>query len=347
MGGCSGESPVRNSYHRRRMPNAMNSVTRTVKRRIIWSRIGYATSLLIIAIAAATLYRLLRDVDVEKVVAALHATSGRTILIAGIFVATGYVTLTLYDFFSLRTIGRRDVPYRIAALASFTSYSIGHTLGATVFTGGAIRLRIYSAWGLSIIEVAKIAFVTGLTFWLGNAFILGLGMAYAPEAAGAVSQLPPWLNRVIALTGLAVIVGYVVWLLPHPRVIGRDHWQITLPNARLTLAQIGIGVMDLSSGALAMYTLLPGEPRLDFVTVLVTFVMATLLGFLSHAPGSLGVFEAALLVGLPQLEKEGLLGSLVIFRTLYFILPFTLAVIILGIRELSLGARAATTSQAG
>jgi glycosyltransferase 2 family protein len=326
------------------MPNAMNSVTRTVTKRIIWSRIGYATSLLIIVVAAATLYRLLRDVDIEKVVAALRATSGRTILIAGIFVGTGYVTLTLYDFFSLRTIGRRDVPYRIAALASFTSYSIGHTLGATVFTGGAVRFRIYSAWGLSLIEVAKIAFVTGLTFWLGNAFILGLAMAYAPETASVVSQLPPWLNRTIALAGLAVIAGYVVWLAPRPRVFGSDQWQITLPNAKLTLLQIGIGVMDLSSGALAMYTLLPGEPSLDFVPVLVTFVMATLLGFLSHAPGSLGVFEAALLVGLPQFEKEGLLASLATFRLLYFILPFTLALLALGTREAVLGAKAATAA---
>jgi uncharacterized membrane protein YbhN (UPF0104 family) len=73
--------------------------------------------------------------------------------------------------------------------------------------------------------------------------------------------------------------------------------------------------------------------------------MATLLGFLSHAPGSLGVFEATLLVGLPQFEKEGLLASLVIFRMLYFILPFTLALLILGIRELSFGAKATTTSQ--
>jgi uncharacterized membrane protein YbhN (UPF0104 family) len=173
------------------MPSAMNVVTRTVDRKITWSRIGFAASLLIIVIAAVTLFRLLRDVDVNKVVAALQATSSRRVLIAGFFVLTGYATLTLYDFFSLRTIGRRDVPYRIAALASFTSYSIGHTLGATVFTGGAVRLRIYSAWGLSIMEVAKIAFVTGLTFWLGNAFILSLGMAYSPEAASAVSQLPP------------------------------------------------------------------------------------------------------------------------------------------------------------
>ncbi|WP_204271881.1 hypothetical protein, partial [Escherichia coli] len=41
-----------------------------------------------------------------------------------------------YDLFALRTIGRGDVPYRIAALAGFTSYSVGHNVGASVLTGG-------------------------------------------------------------------------------------------------------------------------------------------------------------------------------------------------------------------
>ena len=83
-----------------------------------------------------------------------------------------------------------------------------------------------------------------------------------------------------------------------------------------------------------MYTLLPSDPSIGFITVLMTFVIATLLGFLSHAPGSLGVFDAAMLVGLPQFEKEQLLASLLIFRVLYFILPLFLAVLVLGIREL-------------
>jgi len=320
------------------MLDATNVITRALKQRIGWNRIGLAISLLIIVMSSVTLFRLLRDIDVEKVLAAVRATSFQTILIAGGFVAIGYVTLTFYDFFSLRTIGRKEVPYRIAALASFTSYTIGHNIGATVFTGGVVRFRIYSAWGLSIIDVAKIAFVTGLTFWLGNAFLLGIGVAYSPELASAIDQLPPWLNRVIALAGLAVIVGYLTWLRQRPRVIGRDEWQIVLPNARLTLVQIGIGILDLGSSALAVYTLLPAQPAIEFIALLVTFVFATLLGFLSHAPGSLGVFDAAMLIGLPQFEKEELLASLLIFRVLYFVLPLFLAVLVLGIRELWLSA---------
>jgi glycosyltransferase 2 family protein len=314
-----------------------NGITGAVPARV-WSGIGVAIGLLIVVIAGAALFRLLRDIDLDEVVAALRAKSVRELVIAGAFVLAGYVTLTLYDFFALRTIGRNAVPYRIAALAGFTSYAIGHNLGATVFTGGAIRFRIYSAWGLSIIDVAKIAFVTGLTFWLGNAFLLGFGMSYAPVAASAVNQLPAWVNRGIGLSGLMFIVGYLIWLMPRPRAVGRSDWRIVLPGLRLTVVQIGIGVLDLTLGALAMYMLLPDRPAIDFITVLVIFVTATLLGFLSHAPGSLGVFEAAMLVGLPLFQKEGLLASLLIFRLLYFVFPLFLAALLLSLRELRLAA---------
>jgi uncharacterized membrane protein YbhN (UPF0104 family) len=303
------------------------------RRRNGWHKIGVAIGLVIVAFALVTLFRLLRDIEIDKVVAALRLTSPSHILAAGGFVAASYVTLTFYDFFSLRTIGRRDVPYRVAAMTSFISYTIGHNLGATVFTAGAIRFRVYSAWGLCVADVVKIAFVTGLTFWLGNAFVLSAGMLWAPEPASAITQLPPWINRAIALFGLMVIASYVLWLLPKPRTIGRAGWQITLPRARLTLLQIGIGVLDLTAGSLAMYALLPANPAIDFVTVLVIFVTAALLGFLSHAPGSLGVFEAAMLLALPQFQKEELLASLLIFRVLYFMLPLCAAVLLLSARE--------------
>src|SRR5882672_7448722 len=166
------------------MLNASRALARTVDLKIGWNRIGIVISLLIVAIAAVTLYNLLHDIQIDKVVAALREKSPRTIVIACVFVAGGYVTLTFYDWFALRTIGRNKVPYRIAALAGFTSYSIGHNVGATVFTGGAVRYRIYSAYGLDAVEVAKICFVAGLTFWLGNATVLGLGVAYHPQAAG-------------------------------------------------------------------------------------------------------------------------------------------------------------------
>ena len=159
------------------------------------------------------------------------------------------------------------MPYRIAALAGFTSYAVGHNVGASVFSGGAVRYRIYSAWGLGVIEVTKICFVAGLTFWLGNATVLGLGVLDAPQAARAIDQLPLWLNRAHrARDSRLVLCAYVAWVWVKPRVIGRDGWQVTLPGGPLTLLQIGIGILDLFCCALAMYMLVPDEPNLGFVT---------------------------------------------------------------------------------
>jgi uncharacterized membrane protein YbhN (UPF0104 family) len=316
------------------MSNGAGIVARTLREFAAANRIGIALSTLIIIAASIALFVLLRDIEIEKVIAAIRSTAPQTILTAAGFVACAYLTLTGYDFFALRTIGRDDVPYRIAALASFTGYAIGHSLGATAVTAGMVRYRIYSAHGLSLVDVAKIAFITGLTFWLGNAFVLGLGMALKPAAASAINHVPGVFNRVIGLAGLAAIIGYLLWLVPRPRIIGRDHWQVTLPSAPLTVVQIAIGVCDLTFVALAMNALLPAQPPLAFLPLVVTIVMATLLGFASHTPGSIGVFDAAMLIGLPLFEKEQLLASLLIFRFLYFVVPLFFAVIVLGIREL-------------
>jgi uncharacterized membrane protein YbhN (UPF0104 family) len=314
----------------------LRAVARFFDKYIGWHRIGFVLSLVIITVAAVVLYRKLHDINVAKLVVAMSTVSYRDVAIAAMFVAAGYFTLTFYDLFALRTIGRNDVPYRIAALAGFTSYSVGHNVGASVFTGGAVRYRIYSGWGLDAIEVAKICFVAGLTFWLGNIAVLGLGFAWHPEAASAINLLPELFNRVLGVAALLVLAGYVIWVWRSPLVVGRQNWQVRLPAGPLTLLQIVIGIIDLGFCSLAMYVLVPNNPDLGFVTVAVVFVSATLLGFASHSPGGLGVFDAAMLIALWQYDKEELLAGLLIFRLLYYLTPFALALATLGVRELVL-----------
>ena len=325
--------------------NVTISIAPKITSRLGRGTISAAISLSVLAVAAFILYHLLRGTDFEKVVAALKAQSIQKIATSGAFVVAGYITLTFYDVFALRTIGRDKVPYAVAALASFASSTIGHSLGAAVLTGGLVRFRVYSVWGLTAIDIAKIAFVTGMTFWLGNAFMLGGAATYAPEAASAVDHLPPWINRLIGLGGLSAIVCYLLWLIPRRRSVGRSGWRIELPSVRFTLVQIGIGALDLTFVTLAMYVLLPSEPPVEFLTVLVAFLTATLLGTVSHAPGGLGVIEATVLVGLAQFPREELLAALLTFRALYFVLPLILATLSLGLRELFMLARPTSGSR--
>ena len=246
----------------------------------------------------------------------------------------GYLTLTCYDVFALRAIGRRDLPYRVAALASFTSYTIGHNIGAAVLTSGIIRYRIYSAWGLSVGEIARIAFITGLTYWLGNAFVLGCGIALAPGAASAINHLPAPINRLI---GLAALTGdqwlhAVAIAAPaqhRPPAIGGSRF----PIRRRRSCRSASESLDLIFVTLAMYVLLPAQPAID------------LLGFARDVrhrdadrrrqlcAGQPRRDRGGDVLGLPQFPREDLLASLLTFRLLYFVVPLILASLLFGLRE--------------
>jgi uncharacterized membrane protein YbhN (UPF0104 family) len=152
-----------------------------------------------------------------------------------------------------------------------------------------------------------------------------------------MDQLPPAINRLIAIGGLRRDrrLSGLAGAGENRRELGQHRLEGgACPSARLTLVQILIGVVDLGFCAMAMYLLMPAQPGIDFISLAVVFILATLLGFASHAPGSIGVFDAAVLVALPEFGREQLLATLVAFRILYFVIPFGIAISILGTREL-------------
>ncbi len=317
------------------------------KPRNSWNWIGFTVSVTIVGISVYALAGRLRNVDFGHVIADVLAMPATQVGWAVLFIGGAYATLTCYDFFALRTLGANHVPYRIAALASFTSYSIGHNIGFTAVSGGAIRYRIYSQFGLGIIDVTKICFLTGLTFWLGNLAVLGTGIVWRPEVPARILHLPPEAMRAVGIAGLVLLCAYLAWAWRRPRTIGLGSWNVRLPSGRSTLVQIGIGLADLGCSSFAMYNLLPASVHGEPLTVMTAFVAATLLGFVSHAPGSLGVFENAMLAALPGVPTEQMLAALVVFRLLYFVIPFCLALVTMACWESVLFVRRSRAARNG
>ena len=316
------------------MARALQSqIGRISRKQINWSKVGIALSAIIILISALVLSYRLRDLDWRAVTTAVQAVSPSRVAGAAFFVGCGYVTLAMYDWFALRTIGARQVPFRIAALAGATSYAIGHGLGAMVFASAAIRFRIYSRFGVSLIDIAKICFIAGLTFWLGNITALGIGMAYMPDAARAVDRIPSWGNQAIGIAALSALSAYLLWVWSKTRVLGRNGSSVTLPSGSMTLLQIGIGLADLSCCSLVMYLLMPSLPTVDFAPLALIVIFGTLLGFASHAPGAIGALDAAMLIGLPTFDRAESVATLLLYRLLYFVAPFAIALAGLGLRE--------------
>jgi hypothetical protein len=314
------------------MTDALNTKG-PLRRWVGWKRAGFILSLAIAVIALVALAHALREVRIDQVLDAVRQTNVERIALAAGFVAISYASLTLYDLLALRAIGHHEIPYRIAAFASFTSYPIAHGTGAVLPVSAAIRYRIYSTHGLRAIEVAKICFLTGLTFWLGNLTALALSSLYEPSAIGRIDQLSEDTNQLLAAALLGAVCFYVGWAWSAPRQVGKREWALTLPCGRTMLLQIGIGIVDLGAAALAIYTLMPADMNIDLARVVVVFIGATLLGFASHAPAGLGVFDATILLGLGGEHTEQLLAALLLFRFLYHLCPFLLALIIFLVAE--------------
>jgi uncharacterized membrane protein YbhN (UPF0104 family) len=292
--------------------------------------LGVVVSLAIAAAAIFALTHALKNVDYDEVFLVVRHTSPGVILMALVLVAISYASLTLYDLLALRTIRRTDIPYRIAALASFTSYPIAHGVGAVALIAPVIRYRVYSRHGLGVFDVANISFLTGLTFWLGNLTALALSLFCAPDAISLINYLPPAANRLLATALLFGVLAFLLWTWLAPRSFGTRRWPVRLPSGPVVLLQIAIGIFDLGAAALAMYVLLPAGLDVGVFRVIAVFIAATLLGFASHTPAGIGVFDAAILIGLAGDEKEPVIAALLMFRFLYHFLPFVLALALFG-----------------
>ncbi len=295
---------------------------------------GVLLSLTIFVIALVTLRDILAEVSPQDVIQAFRATP-KTAILGGLgFVALSYLAMTGYDAIAIAHLKKR-IPYRRTSLASFTSYAVANNLGFPILTGGSVRYRLYSLEGLSAIDIAVLTAIITLTYTLGIFTALGATLIISPTTAAAIDRLPPAFNVALGIALLAGIASYVIWVSRRRRRISYKGFRIRLPGPRLTLAQIAISVSELILAAAALYVLLPADVDLPFSTVAVAFIAAIGLGVLSHAPGGIGVFEAVMLVALPQIPPDKLLASLLMFRCVYYLVPLSLAALLLAYHEAS------------
>lgn len=295
-------------------------------------RIGMAFSLAIFAFAVYVLTQTVATVNLGDLRRAVAATSAEQIAGAALLTAVSYLALTGYDALALRQIGAR-VRYRTTALASFASYAISFTLGFPIITAGAVRYWVYSQAGLTAGRVASLTIVAGITFWLGMAAVVGVALVLRAEALADVNQLKQTVNLLVGAGILAAIGVYLVWVGVRPRRVRVQGFRLRLPGPGVTLAQMGLGIVDLCAAAGALYVLLPPNATPDFVTFAATYVFGCVLGIISHAPGGIGVFEATMLKALVAPNHATLLAALLLFRVIYYLAPFVLALALLGANE--------------
>jgi hypothetical protein len=302
------------------------------RRRRIARIIGGLASLAIFCLALVVLARTLSRISFADLRSAIAGTTAEQIAAACLLTCVSYLALTGYDAVALRQI-KAKVAYRTTALASFTSYAISFTLGFPLITGGTVRYWLYSRAGLRASAVASLTIIAGVTFWLGMAVVVAVGLIVRADAISRLDHLAPALNMALGSALLASLAAYLVWVSIAPRQPKIQGFRLELPGLKLTARQVVLGLTDLAAASGTLFVLLPAHHGLDFFTFAAAYCFASILGIASHAPGGIGVFEATMLKIVPAPSDEALFASLLLFRVIYYVVPFVLALAFLGANE--------------
>ena len=296
--------------------------------------LGPLAALLVGAIALATLHHELRTLRYQDVARAVTGLSHASVLAAFGLTVAAYLVLSGYDALALAYV-RRRVPARRLIFGSFVSYAISQTLGFPLLTGGSVRYRLWTAWGLSSGEAATALGFASATFMLGLVAVTALACLLAPADSAALLHLPVALLRVAGVSGVLLVAAYVGWSVRGGgRPLRLRGWRMPVPRPRMAVLQLLLAAADWTVAGSVLWVLLPRGHGIGFPAFLGVFLLAQVAGLTSHVPGGLGVFDSVVILLLaPQLPAAPVLAALVAYRAIFYLLPFALGVLLLAAHE--------------
>ena len=282
--------------------------------------------------ALAVLHRELAAYSYHDLVQAARAGPAGRLGWAIALTVLAYAVLPGYDAMALRYI-RFPLSFRRTAFGSFIAYAFSQLLGFPLLTGGSVRYRLWSAWGLSSAQIARAVSFVAFSFALGMLAVIGLVLVLEPANTAGMLGLPFGSLRPIGLAALAVVAAYAAWCV-RGRPIRLGSWRLAAPAPGLVAVQLGVSTLDWVLAGAVLYVLLPGGHGLGFLVFLGAFLLAQLAGLVSHVPGGLGVVESVLVLLLKSyVGTTELLAALIVYRGVYYLLPFGAAVLLLAAHE--------------
>ena len=299
-------------------------------------RLGPVLGLMLFSAVLWILHRELQQYHYHDILRHIQDIPPRQIVLALVLTALNYVVLTGHDALAFRYL-RYALSYGKIALAAFLGYAFSHNIGFVLLSSASMRYRLYSTWGLSAGENATIVAFNGVTFWFGVLLLGGLAFIWEPLSLPPVLQLPFFHSvRPLGVLFLILVVGYLVFCALRTTPLKIREWELPFPPLRLAIAQVVLSSVDWMLAAGVLYALLPATANVSYPLFLGIFILAQMAGVSSQVPGGLGVFETIILLLVsPQVPAPALLGSLVVYRGIYYLLPLGIATVLLALYELS------------
>ncbi len=306
-----------------------------------WPTLRRIGTVAFFVIVAVLLFLQAREIEWAEVGAAMRAYPITTLLGAAALAALSHALYSGIDLFGRRWT-QHPLPLRQVVPLTFVCYAFNLNLGSLV-GGFAMRYRLYSRLGLRADTITRVVGMSLVTNWLGYLVLAG-----AVFATQTITPPEGWKVGAVALQALGVVSLLVAaaYLLTCTFWAGRSlslrGHEFKLPSGRFALLQMVLSTTNWATIGGVLYVLLQG--RVDYPVVLGTLLVAAVAGVLAHIPAGLGVLEAVFIALLgTQVSRHELLGALLAYRALYYLLPLLLATVMYLLMEAR--ARAAPTAR--
>jgi uncharacterized membrane protein YbhN (UPF0104 family) len=273
-----------------------------------------------------------RTIDWSEVLDAVRALPASTLLAAAALAACSFALYSTYDL-----LGRYLTKHKLGAGTvmgvTFISYAFNLNLGSLV-GGVAFRYRLYSRLGLENETITRVLGFSMLTNWLGYLVVAGAAFCFWPMA------LPPdWKidGGGLRVLGAALLVLAAAYLALCAFSDGRI-WRVRghafkTPGLAMALLQLAMSCLNWSLMGGVIWFLLQGQ--VGYPQVLAVLLVAAVAGVITHVPAGLGVLEAVFVALLSHQVAQGkLLGALLAYRALYYLLPLMVATVAYLVTEL-------------
>jgi uncharacterized membrane protein YbhN (UPF0104 family) len=251
----------------------------------LWRKIlGSGLSLILFAAAVWLLHTELSAYHLRDILHAFDAIPGMHLWAAVGLTILSYSVMTGYDMLAMRYI-RYSLSYSKIGLASFIGYAFSNNIGMSMIAGASVRYRLYSAWGLSTLQITQVVAFCTLSLWLGFFTLGGAVFLIEPLTIPAATRLPLASLRPIGMVMLAAVLAYGIATAAKKTAISIREWEIQLPSVRLFVFQLIIAALDWILASLVLFVLLAPDTAMSYPEFLAVYLLAQLAGLVSQVPG--------------------------------------------------------------
>lgn len=302
----------------------------------IFKKLTPLISLTLFLVAVVVLHHEVKIYHLHDIRHTLHAIPLSLLATCIVVTLLSYIALSFYDYLALEYAGEK-LPYRNVLLTSFLSYAISNNVGHAWISGGSMRYRLYSGWGVLGISIAKVVLFCSISYFIGALTIMEGGYLFSLSSGLPIERMPSGSIQTIIIVGAILLITWWALVSFYRKPIVIKGISLAFPRLSLALRQLLASLSELISASLVLYIPLSHFTGMPFSDFLVLYIFAQLAGLLSQVPGGIGVFEGSFtFLASTHYPASNIIAALIIYRVVYYFMPLLLAGSLLAVYELRL-----------